>query len=391
MRRTSSIPAPSSIQTENIAQTAPKPAVFAQYLGHPKRSVQALVTSPIQGIKERYLSRPTSPIKLISLENPTRTRKLSQIVINEPNKPLLIPENQKNKRVVPSATLPKAEGVLGKTPQSLQKISVKGDIFRCAPKSLLGIPALFGRSLPGLVESPRKQIPVSSKTLEAVTTQPEPKLIQRARSPKMGSSSKISVLNRMIFPRYTKEAELTPSAQKPVFGSSMMQSRSSNISKPLYVSSLTKTVRNNQLMRSQLQQCLQNLRSSQSTLEKPSLEAKASSSEIHEFDSSEFQKAEARAESPVGKSGPSLALKELLQDSTHIGVEMTVQDYKRLEKSSSGYLRPNSRGCLKSPPSCHFTLDADKTGSASTELSSDWRIKRAVSFSENVVMFIYQA
>jgi hypothetical protein len=87
------------------------------------------------------------------------------------------------------------------------------------------------------------------------------------------------------------------------------------------------------------------------------------------------------------------ALKDLLKDPSKTGVEMSVVDYKKLEKSSTLFSSSTGRGCMKKRPSSQQQLDAGTIESDfSTQVTdSESKLKRGVSFSENVVMFIYQA
>jgi hypothetical protein len=89
----------------------------------------------------------------------------------------------------------------------------------------------------------------------------------------------------------------------------------------------------------------------------------------------------------------SAALKDLLKDPSKTGVEMSVVDFKKLEKSSTVCLSSTGRGCMKKRPSSQQQLDADQIESvfSSQVTDSGSKLKRGVSFSENVVMFIYQA
>ena len=82
-------------------------------------------------------------------------------------------------------------------------------------------------------------------------------------------------------------------------------------------------------------------------------------------------------------------LKELLKNPSQAGTEMTVSQFRRLESVGSNHA---PKSCLKASSS----LSSNYFGSESPKASvnqPDQRstLKRGVSFSENVVMFIYQA
>lgn len=91
------------------------------------------------------------------------------------------------------------------------------------------------------------------------------------------------------------------------------------------------------------------------------------------------------ADSAVQESAPKPVLKELLQDPSQAGIEMTIAAFKDLATSA---LTESRKSCLK--------LSELSRQSSLTEQSQDVpaqsvTLKRSVSFSENVVMFIYQA
>lgn len=93
----------------------------------------------------------------------------------------------------------------------------------------------------------------------------------------------------------------------------------------------------------------------------------------------------ALADSSLQESAPKPVLKELLQDPSQAGIEMTIAAFKDLATSA---LTESRKSCLK--------LSELSRQSSLTEQSQDVPVqsailKRSVSFSENVVMFIYQA
>ena len=90
-----------------------------------------------------------------------------------------------------------------------------------------------------------------------------------------------------------------------------------------------------------------------------------------------------------GQPSQPSCLKQLLLSPISQGMEMSLNEFRQLERSPSASQSPNKKGCLK-------LQTQPKEGSGSTELpdqpiNSKPTLKRGVSFSENVVMFIYQA
>ena len=90
-----------------------------------------------------------------------------------------------------------------------------------------------------------------------------------------------------------------------------------------------------------------------------------------------------------GQPSQPSCLKQLLLSPISQGMEMSLNEFRQLERSPSASQSPNKKGCLK-------LQTQPKEGSVSTELpeqpiNSKPTLKRGVSFSENVVMFIYQA
>lgn len=86
-----------------------------------------------------------------------------------------------------------------------------------------------------------------------------------------------------------------------------------------------------------------------------------------------------------GESPQQPGLKDLLLDPDQAGKELTVSQFRRLESQK---LNQTLKSCLKPP---NIRRQSSLLGLSSHQETSIATLKRAVSFSENVVMFIYQA
>ena len=87
-----------------------------------------------------------------------------------------------------------------------------------------------------------------------------------------------------------------------------------------------------------------------------------------------------------GQLSQSAGLKHLLLSPASQGMQMSLGEFRQLEGSSTNSRSPSKKGCLKLQSQL-----IEGTSSQDLPQKTPQELKRGVSFSENVVMFIYQA
>jgi hypothetical protein len=193
-------------------------------------------------------------------------------------------------------------------------------------------------------------------------------------------------------PRVTQLTQFSRSISKQVISGESYSNRSSMAGQANSWVNFHTAIDRVKQTRSQLEKCIQNLKSTQSAC---CFAEHLTENSLHQEQAGEEKSIQADKQGEVCEQDPvnhppeqPISLKNLLLNPLNLGLEMTISEFHKLERcSSTGSTSPSIKSCLKHQHSSNMVLEADQN----TQPQPNSKLKRAVSFSENVVMFIYQA